>query len=255
LLYNDWVKMDGDKLNLLLAFESWDYCRELCKNLTQVLNDANDSVVAVLALEGLNRIERGVGRGQFPPESARIVTQEMRNLLRKWRNEGGIGVFRRVNLFLRQLTIFKTLEVPLFIDDYGDKKLLSSYEEIEDISIDVNTPIFHVTHCEEAERIVNEKRLKPSDNKNIMEGWSFGLDNSNSVYGSKAFQTTLSRLGVTGLRQGEIVSYEEEVNVILYAVTDLNDAEFRGLKKPKLADDAVKKGAYVKVSIFQPSRF
>ena len=62
--------------------------------------------------------------------------------------------------------------------------------------------------------------MKPSDNKNIIEGTGFGLDESPSVYGSESFQTMLRDLGIKGLRQGEIVSYKDDVNVILYAEED-----------------------------------
>ena len=127
-----------------------------------------------------------------------------------------------------------------------------------DVRIDGDTPIFHVTHHEEAERIASDGKFQPSDNKNIIKGTWFGLDNptdSSSVYGSNSFETTLSKLGVEGLHQGEVVSYKYEVNVILYAADD-DGCSWNGLKKP--TDEAVKKtkdGAYVKVSIFVPARF
>jgi len=218
-------------------------------DLIEIL-DNTDAAVAVLALEGLYRIEENVRGGQF------VHNENIKELLRKWRCESPMyesykGAFGRVPGFLRSLTIFKTLEVPLFIDDYGEKKLLSSYET-EDIDIDGETRICHVTHSEEAEKIVEEKWLKPSDNKNIIKGCWFGkLDNGWSVYGSRAFETTLSRLGIKRLRQGEIVSYKYEVNVIVYAADD-GEAGFKGLKKPKLTDEQVESGMYVKVSIFVP---
>ena len=249
----NWVTMD-----LLNAFTSYDSNSKMVNDLLTIL-DNTDAAVAVLALEGLSRIEEVVDSRQFTVE---YTGEKIKELLRKWRcespmNEAYTGAWRRVPLFLRSLTIFKTFEVPLFIDDYGRKELLSSYESrIEDIDIDGETPIYHVTHSEEAKKILEEKRLKPSNNKNIIEGCWFGqLDNDGcSVYGSHAFATTLSRLGIKRLHQGEIVSYKNEVNVILYAADD-EEAELSGLKKPKLTAEEVASGAYVKVSIFVPSSF
>lgn len=242
-----------EPVDLLQAFTSFVDNRYALEKLMSVLMDA-DPAIAVLALEGLYRIERDIDSRQF------ISLDSLRVLLRRWRCESPLsqaysGAYGRAPDFLRSLTIFKTLEVPLFIDNYGQKELLRNYYgRTEDIQIDGNTPIFHDTHSEEAKRILYEQRLKPSDNKNIIEGCWFGLDNSsNSVYGSKSFVTTLFRLGVTGLHQGEIVSYKDEVNVILYAG---DDTTFEGLKKP--TDKAVRKanpGAYAKVSIFVPARF
>lgn len=244
-------------INLLDAFISFDICNSMAEQLVAIL-DKTDSAVAVLALEGLFSIERNVGRHQF--EGFDFPKERVRNLLRKWRCESPLhgaysGAFNSVPAFLRSLTIFKTFEVPLFIDNYGVKKLLSSEEsKIEDININGEIPIYHVTHSEEAQNIADEKRLKPSDRKNIIEGCWFGEFDKSSVYGSKAFETTLSRLGVTGLHQGEIVCYKKEVNVILYAADD-DEAGLTGLKKPKLTDDEVASGLYIKVSIFVPSRF
>ena len=259
-----------DKLNLLCAFTSFEDCRNTLAKLTEALKDA-DPAVTVLALEGLYRIERQVQASQFPglpdPDFPGTSTVDenlvnFQNCLRIWRSESPLspaymnsGGYKRTSTFLRSLTIFKTLQVPLFVDDYGKKKVLSSYgNNIENINIDGNTPISHVTHREEAEKIKEEKRFKPSDNKNIIEGCWFGLDSTTSVYGSRSFKTTLSLLGVTGLRQGEIVSYKNEINVILYAVDDTRN--FEGLKKPTV--DGVEESnpyAYVNVSIFVPSRF
>ena len=246
-----------DKLDLLDAFTSFNSCRSFLTKLSVTLNDA-DPAVAVLALEGLYRIENDVRRKQFPHIDESPI-ENFKAFLRKWRCESVLPsykwtTFGNAPTFLRSLTIFKTLQIPLFIDDYAKKELLSSYNEgIEDIAIDGNTPISHVTHREEAEKICEENQIKPSDNKNIIEGCWFGFDNTSSVYGTRSFKTTLSRLRVTGLCQGEIISYKNEINVILYAA---NDKNFEGLKKP--TDRAVKKTnpeAYVKVSIFVPSRF
>ena len=244
-----------DKLDLLDAFRSYNSCGSLLTKLSVTLNDA-DPAVAVLALEGLYRVESDVKGGQFLGSDDGDI-EKFQTFLRNWRRESPIpyeGAAGRVRPFLQNLTIFKTLQIPLFIDDYGKKELLSSYNEgIEDIAIDENTPISHVTHREEAKKICEENQIKPSDNKNIIKGCWFGFDNTSSVYGTRSFKTTLSQLGVTGLRQGEIVSYKNEINVILYAADGTN---FTDLKKP--TDGAVKKTnpeAYVKVSIFVPSRF
>lgn len=86
-----------------------------------------------------------------------------------------MGVYGRVFCFLRSFIIFKIYEVFFFIDNYGNKKLLSSYELwIEDIDIDEVILIYYVMYSEEVEKIVEEKRLKLSDNKNIIEGCWFG---------------------------------------------------------------------------------
>ena len=220
----------------------------------EALKDAAPEVT-ILALEGLYRIENDVESGQLT--NGQFI--EVRDVLRKWRCESPLsgaysGAYKRVPKFLRNLTIFKTLKVPLFIDDFGEKKLLNNYTGPDDIHIDEKTAIFHVTHSPEAEKIVKEQQLKASDNKNIIKGTWFGLDESPSVYGSQSFQTTLGELGIKGLRQGEIVSYTNEVNVILYAEEDAT--EFKGLKKPTV--EAVREGnsnAYIHVSIFVPAKF
>ena len=245
-------------IDLLSTFLTFRGCTEVFEKVIEALKDA-DPAVAVLALEGLFCIEEKVNSKQFPgvPES------QVKNILRKWRCESPLSwgyETDRAPKFLKGLTIFKTLQVPLFIDNYGNKELLSSFkpEEKMDVRIDGDTPIFHVTHQEEAERIASEGNFQPSDNKNIIKGTWFGLDNptdSSSVYGSNSFETTLSKLGVEGLHQGEVVSYKYEVNVILYAADD-DGCNWSGLKKP--TDEAVNKineGAYVKVSIFVPARF
>lgn len=245
-------------IDLLSTFLTFRSCTEVFEKVIEALKDA-DPAVAVLALEGLFCIEEKVNSKQFPgvPES------QVKNILRKWRCESPLSwgyETDRAPKFLKGLTIFKTLQVPLFIDNYGNKELLSSFkpEEKMDVRIDGDTPIFHVTHQEEAERIASEGNFQPSDNKNIIKGTWFGLDNptdSSSVYGSNSFETTLSKLGVEGLHQGEVVSYKYEVNVILYAADD-DGCNWNGLKKP--TDEAVNKineGAYVKVSIFVPARF
>ncbi|KAL9987725.1 hypothetical protein ACROYT_G002076 [Oculina patagonica] len=249
-------------LDLVQAFMSYDSSRNLFKALIGALQKA-DPAVALLAMEGLYRVEGDVKRGQFQCDASDL--ESIRAILRKWRCESP-GYLEPTMKFLKRLTIFKTLDVPLFIDNYGTKKLLSSYVEagegIEDIKINGETPIFHDTHSMEAQKICEEKKFKPSD-KNIIDGVWFGLDSPGySVYGSKRFKTTLSEIGVTGLRQGEIVAYRNEINVILYAEGhDFGDdaayvTGLEGLKKP--TDAAVKKKnskGYVKVTIFVPLRF
>ena len=76
-----------------------------------------------------------------------------------------------------------------------------SYEAIKktvNVNIDLHQPIYHFTHLEEAMIIASSKDLKASDNKNIVEGYWFGLQSSEGVYGSRACKTTLSKLGVGG---------------------------------------------------------
>ncbi|XP_022803826.1 uncharacterized protein LOC111341140 [Stylophora pistillata] len=246
-----------EKIELFHPFYSFDECNHFLEILRPILEDT-DPVVALLALEGLYRVENEVRRCQF----TKPLDDLAKAILRKWRNESSsfrayAGVFKKVPNILKSLTIFKTLEVPLFVDDYGKKRLLSSYgEEIQNVVINENTEIAHVTHSEEAKSIKEAKELKGSERKNIVTGCWFGLwdaQNPKSVYGSKAFTTTLNALGVRGLDQGEIVEYKNEVNVILYAT---NDEGFDNLKKP--TDQAVKsenENAYVKVSIFVPTEF
>lgn len=237
-----------DNVNLFGAFTSYPAFYQVCEKL---LNQA-DPAVALLALECLSRIENDVGRGQFFYPN---MPKEILDLLRRWRNSNTSGYDYTTEMILRQLTIFKTLEIPLFIDNYGKKNLLSDYEDTEYVYIDVDYPIYHVTHYELAMSIAGSKTLIATENKNIVSGCWFGLPSRTSVYGNRAFETTLSKLGVGGLRQGEIVSYKNEVNVILYAGDETDTWE---VKKP--TDEAAKsyheKGSmYVKVSIFVPRRF
>ena len=259
-------------VDLSEAFMTHSSFKEVLGNLLQLFDTAKDPVVAILALEGLFRIEVDVRSGQFKDGD----WDKVRNFLRKWRCETSQqGKYsKRRRKVLRGLTIFKTLNVPLFIDTYGKKELLSSFGETQEILIDANTEICHVTHKEEKKSILKDKQLKPTNRKNIIEGCWFGLarnDNDEiiqeSVYGTFSFKTTLFKLRVTKLRQGEIVCYKNEVNVILYADNNFGDdalddetlkskADFTGLKKP--TEKYVKESnndAYVKVSIFVPSRF
>ena len=96
-----------------------------------------------------------------------------------------------------------------------------------DVVIGEDQPVYDVTHIEDAMSIANSKELRAFDNRNIMKGCWFGLESRESVYGGRAFETTLSKLGVGGLRQGEVVSYKQEVNVILCAD---NEADRDGVK-------------------------
>ena len=244
------VKMaNEEKVDLIMALKE---PAAFEKAIEKLLNQ-EDPTVGVLALESLFRIKNQGGRRQ---------REKIRSFLRRWRNDNRSGYHNIRNLkeALRELTIFKTHEVPLFIDDYGNKNLLSSYEKTEEAVIDpLNVTIYHVTHLKEAMRIAIKKELRGSDNKNIMEGCWFGIDlepeEPKSVYGSRYFETTLSKLGVGGLRQGEIVSYKKEVNVILYADKE-GDAD--GVIKPTEASACRRHNnpyAYVKVSIFVPKRF
>ena len=248
--------MKMSNIDLLLAFDNYRSCIAVCEKVIEALKDADPAVV-VLAFEGLFRIESGVNSRQFQGD----VLVEVRDVLRKWRCEspltgGYSGTWNRVPGFLRNLTIFKTLEIPLFIDDDGNKELLNNYTGLEDIPINEKTAIFHVTSPQEADMIIAERQLKPSDKNNIIKGTRFGLEKSSIGYDGRRFQTTLRKLGIKGLRQGEIVSYNDnlKVNVILYAEKDAT--EFKGLKKP--TDEAVKERnpkAHIHVSIFVPARF
>lgn len=235
-----------EKVDLIMALKEHAAFE---KAIEKLLNQA-DPTVGVLALEGLFRIKNPKGRRQ---------REEIRSFLRRWRNDNRSGYVGMPNLKkdLGELTIFKTHMVPLFIDDYGEKYLLSSYKRTEEAVIDpLNVTIYHVTHLKEAMSIAINKELRGSDKKNIMEGCWFGIDlEPKSVYGSRYFETTLSKLGVGGLRQGEIVYYKNEVNVILYADKE-DDAD--GVIKPTEASARRWHGnpsAYVKVSIFVPKRF
>ena len=210
-----------------------------------------DPTAAVLDLEGRLGIENEGGRGQ----------ETIRRVLRRWRNDNipNAKYDARTKNNLRALSIFETRGVPIFIDDYGDKNVLSSYYKTEEVVIKPDDSIYHVTHLKEAMSIACTKELKASDEKNIMEGCWFGIDlkpeKPESVYGSRYFETTLSKLGVGGLRQGEIVYYKREVNVILYA-DNVGDAN--GVNKPTEATARRwhKNGnMYVNVSIFVPKRF
>lgn len=232
--------------------ESW--LKEQQLNIGVLLSACTgvDPSVFVLALQGLcDIVESDQPYHGWPDYSIQTIKQ----LLKKWRCESLVGSYiGRQFKILRSLTTFKEFDVPLFVDNYGNKEVLNNYK-----GIDENTPIYHVTHQAEADKIFEEKRLKPSDNKNMIKGTWFGIDGPDkpSIYGSRSFKTTLGKLGVQVLRQGEIVSYKHEVNVILYAgkFDDIRvqwdgRLDARGLKMP-----IVTHPKYVKISIFVPAEF
>ena len=302
-----------EQVDLLQAFRSYhSFQTMMTNNLLPALNNANSAAAAVLALEGLYRIEEDILSHQFAQNDE--VREGIREFLRKWRCESPLKVAYtgpRVVKFLRKLTIFETFDVPLFIDNYGKKMLMRDYKDlvdrhketeqgqatepvvypqwmsqddrqkidIEDIPIDLNTPIVHVTHSEEKDEIVENQLFVRTDKKNIMEGIWFSPTNQllanpeenqemHSVYGSWAFETTLRRLRVgalarvAGIRQGEIVYYRNEVNFILYASDTKPTDPVTKATDPviKATDNAVKmfhnnQHAYTAVSIFVPWRF
>ncbi|CAB3987025.1 Hypothetical predicted protein [Paramuricea clavata] len=134
-----------------------------------------------------------------------------------------------------------------------EKSLMSDYENLEDIDIDLNTPIVHVTHSEEKDQIVENQVFLPSANKNIIGGIWFSLGyQPRSVYGSWAFEKTLASLGV---ELGYVKVFYKEVNFILYASDTVSPNPVG-----KATDNAVRafhndQQAYRAVSRFVPSRF
>jgi hypothetical protein len=252
-----------DQVCLLKAFGSGADFNSMMHRLAPALTNSNSAAAAVLALEGLFRIEADVESEQY--QYASDDTKEtIREFLRKWRCESPLLLAyssKKATKFLRSLTIFRKLGVPLFIDSYGKKRLMSHYSaQLEIIPIDRETPIVHITHTEQKEQILEEQMFTPSNNKNAIEGIWFSPkyqlgEPPSSVYGNWAFETTLRKLDVSGLRQGEIVSYKQEVNFILYASNTVSQVLLQ-----KATDSAVKTSqenprAYTTVSIFVPSRF
>ena len=224
--------MAEDNVDLLNAFTSFDGFQATMINVLEALDRANSASVAILALQALYSIEDTVKSRQFTP----TFDERVRTYLRKWRCESRLSEayehrYKRAVSFFRSLTVFETFEVPLFIDDWGKKRLITEYEgDVEPININLQKPIVHVTHSEEKEQIVADRRFKPSGRKNIMEGTWFSPkyklgDPPSSVYGNWAFETTLEKMGVEYIRQGEIVSYKNEVNFILYAGEKENEDE------------------------------
>ena len=264
MAYNEGTSSDID---LAQAFMSYVRFRDMINDqLLPVLNDANSAAVAVLALEGLTRIEdQDVQSKQF--DWGELV-EEIRPFLREWRCNSPLELAYKdkTEKFLKGLGIFGRFEVPLFIDNYGKKRLMSEFgNQVEDIPIDLNTPIIHVTHTNEKEQIARSGNFEPSSNKNAMAGVWFGIkelhkhdgaiNELRSVYGNWAFETTLKDLGISGLRQGEIVSYKKEVNFILYASNTTKNTRVE-----RATDAAIKSllgvnKAYAAVSIFVPWDF
>ena len=251
--------MATDKDDVLSAFTSDQGFVEMAEHLLEVSHNANSPSSAILALQGLFSIHESVRKYQSFEDP---LFDKIRVFLRKWRcdsllSEAYQKPFGSVVPFLRSLTIFKVLEVPLFIDKLGKKELMKNFSEVENIRIDLSTPIVHVTHSEEARQIIENQGFKPSDNKNIIEGTWFSPkyqlgSAKESIHGNLAFETTLAELGVSCLYQGEIVSYKRMVNFILYAGESLESGPVQ-----KATDFAVmaRGKEYTTVSIFVPSRF
>ena len=250
-------------------------------NAPQACNNLDSAVNAFLKLQNL------VNSGHiFSP----VVLENIREFLRRWRCESPlVGTYNhRTFQMLRNLTIYSILDVPLFIDTYGQKRLMSEYVcnstaiktnpryradvqqclrgvapescDVEIISPDLDTPIVHVTHTLQKNQIVAMKGFIPSDKKNIITGLWFSprckpRNQLTSRYGNWAFETTLRKLGVSGIRQGEIVSYKQEVNFILYAsdTVQLSPILKATENAAKLSQNRL--DAYTVVSIFVPSRF
>ena len=82
-------------------------------------------------LEGCYRRGEEVDRNRFEDDDA------VKIFLRRWRNDSSWERPGKLTSTydgdikngLRNLTVFQTLEVPLFIDDYGTKQLLGDYDE------------------------------------------------------------------------------------------------------------------------------
>ena len=245
------------------AFRTFTDFREMMnESLLPALRNCDSATVAVLAVQGLYQIETVVGSEQFQLDDE--IKEAVSVFLRKWRCESPLDYqdkYSRNVKLLRSLTIFKHFEVPLFIDNYGCKILMSEFDGQSLQKFDYNlkdTKIVHVTHKKEKEQILKDEQFKPSDKKNAIEGvWFSPRDylehqgNLRSKYGSYAFETTLEKLGISGLTQGEIVKYKNEVNFILYPSDTVQDTVWRA------TDDAIKlemknEQAYVAVSIFVP---
>jgi len=232
-----------------------------------------DAFVAELRQIGYTRTAlEEVARLESDIKSEQLV--EIYSYLSEWRNlttcyNYGGSHFRDIK---GNLEVFKSVKVPLFIDNYGCKRLLNDFGDRQPINVDFDDScIFHVTHKDEADKIQSERKLLPSSDKNILPGCWFGLGKTGkttkSAYGSYCFSTTLRKIedslnqrdGCPSprkrvvLRQGEIVSYKLEVNVILYL--DYGRESDEKLWKPTVesANKVLKTwGAYVRVSVFIP---
>ena len=229
------------------------------------LMNTNSASVPLLALEELQLcVQKVLGSSQVDWSEY----ERVRDMLRKWRCESQESHLSQAYAWtvvpsLRDLTIFNQLGVPLFIDNYGQRRYMSEFTQFGasiQVPVDLDTPIVHVTHDQEKEQIFQLQAFVASNNKNIIPGiwfspkYQLGPAPGKSVYGNWAFETTLRNLGVSGIRQGEIVSYKQEVNFILYA------SDTVPLSHPLMATaDAVRSSqscfAYPQVSIFVPSKF
>ena len=233
-------------------------------NPPQAFINLDSAVKAFLALQDL------VNSGQI---SSPVVLENIREFLRRWRCESPlVGAYNPwIFQMLRNLTIYSILDVSLFIDTYGQnpryradvqqwlRGVAPESCDVEIISPDLDTPIVHVTHTLQKNQIVAMKGFIPSDKKNITGLWFSPRckprNQLTSRYGNWAFETTLRKLGVSGIRQGEIVSYKQEVNFILYAsdTVQLSPILKATENAAKLSQNRL--DAYTAVSIFVPSRF
>ena len=230
-------------------------------HLAAFMNKKSASV-PLLALEELQLCVQKVVQSSQVGGGSEL--ERVRDMLRKWRCESRESALSRayertVVSFLRRLSIFIQLEVPLFIDDYGQRRYMSEFSDTEPVSFGLDTPIVHVTHVRKKERIVQHQAFVDSDNRNIIPGTWFSpksqLGNPpKSMFGNWAFETTLRNLGVKGIREGEIVSYKYEVNFIFYA-SDTEPSSPAEIATADAVELSQRANAYRHVSIFVPSKF
>ena len=76
-----------------------------------------------------------------------------------------------------------------------------------------------------------------------------------SRYGTWSFETTLADLGVAGIEQGEIVSYKNEVNFILYASDTTPEISPKIPSRREVKRCERNRSAFRCVSIFVPKQF
>ena len=98
----------------LISFHGLD------RNSPQAFNNFGSAVNAFLAIQDL------VNSGQI---SSPVVLENIREFLRGWRCESPlVGAYNEwMFKILRNLTIYSILDVPLFIDTCGQKRLMSEY--------------------------------------------------------------------------------------------------------------------------------
>ena len=103
----------GENINLLDAFSTFEKSKRMVRMLEQLFgqNDEDLKTVAVLALEGLFRIEDKVKSGQLPSQNI-DVSNDIRHHLGIWRNNLTIPDGQRAQNDLRELTIFEKFNVP-----------------------------------------------------------------------------------------------------------------------------------------------